>query len=75
MAFWTLYKRELSSYFQSAVAYIVLFGSALIQGASFIVLVRMVMDANYKQQSVMQIFFNWPIFWCFIYERIFAVWG
>ena len=31
MAFWTLYKRELNSYFQSAVAYVVLFGSALIQ--------------------------------------------
>ena len=63
MSFWTLYKREFSSYFQSAVAYIVLFGSALIQGFFFFILVRMVIDANFKQQSVMQIFFNWPIFW------------
>jgi ABC-2 type transport system permease protein len=70
MAFWTLYKREFSSYFQSAVAYIVLFGSALIQGASFVVLVRMVMDANYKQQSVMQIFFNWPIFWFLLLAQV-----
>jgi ABC-2 type transport system permease protein len=63
MAFWTLYKREFSSYFQSAVAYIVLFGSALIQSIFFVVLVRFIMDANYKEQSVMQIFFNWPLFW------------
>jgi len=70
MAFWTLYKREFSSYFQSAVAYVVLFGSALIQGASFIILVRMVMDANYKQQSVMQIFFNWPIFWFLLIVQV-----
>ena len=63
MSFWTLYKREFSSYFQSAVAYIVLFGSALIQGFFFFILVRMVIDANFKQQSVMQVFFNWPIFW------------
>jgi len=70
MAFWTLYKREFSSYFQSAVAYIVLFGSALIQGIFFISLVRLVMDANYKQQSVMQIFFNWPIFWFLLIVQV-----
>jgi len=63
MAFWTLYKRELNNYFQSAVAYIVLFGSALIQSLFFVVLVRFIMDANYKDQSVMQIFFTWPLFW------------
>jgi ABC-2 type transport system permease protein len=63
MAFWTLYKREFSSYFQSAVAYVVLFGSALIQGCFFIFLVQSIMDANYKDQSVMQIFFQWLLFW------------
>jgi ABC-2 type transport system permease protein len=63
MAIWTLYKREISSYFQSAVAYIVLFGSALIQSIFFIVLVRVIIDANYKDQSVMQIFFTWQFFW------------
>jgi ABC-2 type transport system permease protein len=63
MAFWTLYKRELSSYFQSAVAYVVLFGSAVIQSMFFVVLLRFIMDANYKEQSVMQIFFTWPLFW------------
>jgi ABC-2 type transport system permease protein len=63
MAFWTLYKRELNTYFQSAVAYVVLFGSAMIQSLFFVVLVRFIIDANYKDQSVMQIFFTWPLFW------------
>jgi ABC-2 type transport system permease protein len=63
MAFWTLYKRELSSYFQSAVAYVVLFGNAVVQSLSFVILVRFILDANYKDQSVMQIFFTWPLFW------------
>ena len=70
MAFWTLYKREFNSYFQSSVAYIVLFGSALIQGIFFILLVRFVSDANYKDQSVMQIFFNWPIFWFLLIVQV-----
>ena len=63
MAFWTLYKREFNSYFQSAVAYVVLFGSAVIQSMFFVILVRFISDANYKDQSVMQIFFIWPLFW------------
>jgi len=63
MAIWTLYKREFSSYFQSAVGYVVLFGNALIQSVSFILLVWFIRDANYKDQSVMQICFSWPIFW------------
>ena len=70
MAFWTLYKREFNSYFQSAVAYIVLFGSALIQGFFFITLVHFVMDANYKDQSVMQIFFQWPLFWFLLIVQV-----
>ncbi len=52
MAFWTLYKREFSSYFQSAVAYVVLFGGALIQGILFVDLVHLIMDQNYKEQNV-----------------------
>ena len=70
MAFWTLYKREISSYFQSAVAYVVLFGSALIQSIFFIILVRVIIDANYKDQSLMQIFFNWPIFWFLLIVQV-----
>src|SRR5476649_2336957 len=62
MAFWTLYKRELNGYFQSAVAYVVLFGSAAIQSMFFVILLRFIMDDNYKDQSVMQIFFTWPLF-------------
>ena len=63
MAFWTLYKRELNSYFQSAVAYVVLFGSAVAQGIQFIFIVTAVSSENYREQSVMQIFFTWPLFW------------
>ncbi len=62
MAFWTLYKREISSYFQSAVAYVVLFLSAVIQCAFFLILVMAIMGVNFKEQNVMQIFFTWPFF-------------
>jgi ABC-2 type transport system permease protein len=70
MAFWTLYKRELNSYFQSAVAYVVLFGSAVIQSMFFVILLRFIMDANYKDQSVMQIFFTWPLFWLLLLGQV-----
>jgi ABC-2 type transport system permease protein len=63
MAFWTLYKRELNGYFQSAVAYIVLFGSAVAQSVQFIFIVTAINTTNYHEQSVMQIFFTWPLFW------------
>ena len=70
MAFWTLYKRELNSYFQSVVAYIVLFGSALVQGAFFCVLVNLIVGSHYKEQSLMQIFFTWPLFWLLLLGQI-----
>jgi ABC-2 type transport system permease protein len=70
MAFWTLYKREINSYFQSAVAYIVLFGSALIQSMFFVILVQLIMDSNYKDQSIMQIFFTWPFFFLFFLIQV-----
>lgn len=70
MAFWTLYKRELSSYFQSVVAYIVLFGSALVQGLVFDWLVQRVSEEHYKDQSVMQIFFNFPLFWILLFVQV-----
>ena len=70
MAFWTLYKRELSSYFQSAVAYIVLFASAVVQSLLFVILLRYIMDANYKESSIMQIFFTWPLFWFLLLIQI-----
>ena len=37
--------------------------AALIQGGFFVVLVRLIVDVNYKEQSVLQIFFTWPLFW------------
>lgn len=70
MAFWTLYKREFNSYFQSAVAYVVLFGSALIQSLFFWILLRYLIDANYKAQSLMQIFFTWPLFWLLLLGQV-----
>jgi len=70
MAFWTLYKRELNSYFQSPVAYVVLFVSALAQGLVFSWLVGQIVAVNYKEQSVMQIFFNFPLFWILLFVQI-----
>jgi ABC-2 type transport system permease protein len=70
MAFWTLYKREFNSYFQSAVAYVVLFGSALIQGIFFTLLVGLIVDQNYKEAGVLQIYFNWPLFWLLLIGQV-----
>jgi ABC-2 type transport system permease protein len=70
MAFWTLYKREFTSYFHSAVAYVVLFGSALVQGVQFWFILSAVVDENYKDQSVLQIFFTWPLFWMLIFVQV-----
>jgi ABC-2 type transport system permease protein len=71
MAFWTLYKREISSYFQSAVAYVVLFGSAIAQGVQFIFIVSAVMGPPaYTEKSVMQIFFVWGLFWLLLLVQV-----
>lgn len=70
MAIWTLYKRELSSYFTSAVAYVVLFGSALVQGVQFWFILSAVAAENYKEQSILQIFFTWPLFWLLILVQV-----
>jgi ABC-2 type transport system permease protein len=70
MAFWTLYKRELSSYFQSVVAYVVLFGSAVIQSGFFCALLRLILDSHYRERSLMQIYFTWPLFWLLLLGQI-----
>ncbi|MCE0485145.1 MAG: ABC transporter permease [Methylacidiphilales bacterium] len=70
MAFWTLYKREIVSYFQSAVAYVVLFGSALVQGAMFTIILSLIVESNYKEQSILQIFFTWILFWVLILVQV-----
>ncbi len=70
MAWWTLFKRELSSYFHSGVAYVVLFGSALAQGIQFLFIASMVMQNHYTQSSVMQVFFVWPLFWLLLLVQI-----
>jgi ABC-2 type transport system permease protein len=70
MAWWTLFKRELSSYFHSGVAYVVLFGSAVAQSIQFLFITSMVVENHYTQQSVMQIFFIWPLFWLLLLVQI-----
>jgi ABC-2 type transport system permease protein len=70
MAFWTLYKRELSSYFQSVVAYIVLFGSALTQGLLFVILVTLLAQQNVKDESAFQAFFTCAIFWILLFVQV-----
>jgi ABC-2 type transport system permease protein len=70
MAFWTLYKREFTGYFHSAVAYVVLFGSAVVQGFQFGYILQIVTEDNYKDQSILQIFFVWPLFWLLILVQV-----
>jgi ABC-2 type transport system permease protein len=70
MAWWTLYKRELSSYFHSGVAYVVLFGSALAQSIQFLFIASKVMEIHYTEQSVMQIFFTWPLLWVLLLVQV-----
>ena len=70
MAWWTLYKRELSSYFHSGVAYIVLFGTALVQSIEFLFIATKVAQIHYTEQSVMQIFFTWPLLWVLLLIQV-----
>jgi ABC-2 type transport system permease protein len=79
MAFWTLYKREMHSYFQSVVAYVVLFGSAVVQGGFFFALFNFIERSHYREQNLLQVFFTWPLFWLlllgpipFITMRVFS---
>lgn len=66
MAFWTLYKRELNSYFQSAVAYIVLFGSAIVQGYAFWLITWYLSTNNVRTANVLQVFFTGLFFWILV---------
>jgi ABC-2 type transport system permease protein len=70
MAFWTLYKREFTGYFHSSVAYVVLFGSAMVQGLMFSIILNLVVENNYKDQSILQIFFTWLLFWVLILVQV-----
>jgi hypothetical protein len=70
MAFWTLYKRELNSYFQSAVGYVVLFGSALIQSVFFVLLLKVSIENNIKEASILQMFFTGILFWIFLLGQV-----
>jgi ABC-2 type transport system permease protein len=70
MAFWTLYKREFTSYFHSAVAYVVLFGSAVIQGMQFWLFLKFVTDQGFKDASILQLYFSGMFFWMLILIQV-----
>ena len=70
MAWWILYKRELSGYFHSGVAYIVLFGTAVVQSIEFLFITSKVVEIHYTEQSVMQIFFTWPLLWVLLLIQV-----
>jgi ABC-2 type transport system permease protein len=70
MAWWTLYKREISSYFHSGVAYVVLFGTAVVQSIEFLFIATKVAQVHYTEQSVMQIFFTWPLLWVLLLIQV-----
>jgi ABC-2 type transport system permease protein len=36
----------------------------------FVILLRLILDANYKEQSVMQVFFTWPLFWLLLLGQV-----
>jgi len=63
MAILDLYKREFTGYFNSAVAYVVLFGSALVQGVQFWFILSAIMASVYKEQSSCR-FSSLPFFGC-----------
>jgi ABC-2 type transport system permease protein len=54
MAFWTLYKREISSYFLSTIIYLVLFASALSIGFYFTLTFNAMLERDYRQYTVLQ---------------------
>jgi len=54
MAFWTLYKREVNSYFFSTIAYLVLFASAVTVGCYFSLTFNAMLEKDFRQYTVLQ---------------------
>jgi ABC-2 type transport system permease protein len=63
MALWTLYRKELGSYFISPVAYIVLAATTFFYGLIFAMMVNAFVAQNVKQATVSQAFFGSAFFW------------
>ncbi|MDE1170847.1 MAG: ABC transporter permease subunit [Verrucomicrobium sp.] len=63
MNFWTLYKRELRSIFLSPIAYVVMTGAALIQGAGFAVFLALMIYQNMRGYSILYACLNAFVFW------------
>jgi ABC-2 type transport system permease protein len=60
--FLTLLSREVSSYFYSPIAYIVLVFVLIMNGVNFLLLINM-MNQRQVQYTVQEAFFNWVPFW------------
>lgn len=60
---WTLYRRELGSYFVSPVAYFVLFGFTLVNGLGFTLLVETFVERGIKDVMIFQVMMSWFQFW------------
>jgi ABC-2 type transport system permease protein len=63
MAFWTLLKREIGSYFVSPVAYVVLFALSITNGYGFLVWASILGSPQFRQYHVTQAMFSGIFFW------------
>ncbi len=63
MAWWTLYRREMGSYFQSMVAYMLLFSSAVTSGFIFYIYMTGMVEYSIHTSSIIQLIFNSAFFY------------
>lgn len=63
MAFWTLYRREVGSYFISAVAYVVFFATTLGMAAFFNLIFNLMNDNHIQKITVLYGIVNGPFYW------------
>ncbi|MES2309486.1 MAG: ABC transporter permease subunit [Verrucomicrobiota bacterium] len=61
--YFTLFKKELASYFVSPVAYMVLLATSLVIGVYFWILVNYFINAHIKEVTILFALFNVPFFW------------
>jgi ABC-2 type transport system permease protein len=63
MAFWTLYRREVGSYFVSAVAYVVFFATTLGMATFFNIIFNLMNDYHIQKLTVLNGIVNGPFYW------------
>jgi ABC-2 type transport system permease protein len=49
---------------------VVLFGTAVVQSIEFLFIVSKVVEIHYTEQSVLQIFFTWPLLWFLLLVQV-----